>query len=212
MTDNIKPEHYRKGEIDLYEAFSQIFPHNEYRAGMQMIAMRYMFRDKNDRVEDIGKAMETLERLKEKEIEYKGKQVKSKDEVIDDAVEFMRKHKREHDIKTPEAAIVDMLEAFNDVDTSEAIHKQDDQERVSLLKNLLNKGFEYVARDKDGVLSVYDGSPVKVEEMGCWDFYVVFDSETIQNDNLPEVKWTDDEPTKISKLLATYENGGENGN
>ena len=23
MTDNIKPEHYRKGEIDLYEAFSQ---------------------------------------------------------------------------------------------------------------------------------------------------------------------------------------------
>ena len=69
MTDNIKPEHYRKGEIDLYEAFSQIFPHNEYRAGMQMIAMRYMFRDKIDRVEDISKAIYSLERLKEKEIE-----------------------------------------------------------------------------------------------------------------------------------------------
>ena len=40
MIDNIKPDHYRTGEIDLYEAFSQIFPHNEYRAGMQMIAMR----------------------------------------------------------------------------------------------------------------------------------------------------------------------------
>ena len=52
MKDNIRPDHYRKGEIDLYEAFSQIFPHNEYRAGMQMIAMRYMFRDKIDRVED----------------------------------------------------------------------------------------------------------------------------------------------------------------
>lgn len=74
MTDNIKPEHYRKGEIDLYEAFSQIFPHNEYRAGMQMIAMRYMFRDKNDRVEDICKAIETMERWKEKEIEYKADQ------------------------------------------------------------------------------------------------------------------------------------------
>ena len=69
MKDNIRPEHYRKGEIDLYEAFSQIFPHNEYRAGMQMIAMRYMFRDKIDRVEDLDKAIYTLERLKEKEIE-----------------------------------------------------------------------------------------------------------------------------------------------
>ena len=68
----LKPEHYRKGEIDLYEAFSQIFPHNEYRAGMQMIAMRYMFRDKIDRVEDISKAIYSLERLKEKEIEHAG--------------------------------------------------------------------------------------------------------------------------------------------
>ena len=72
MTDNIKPNHYRKGEIDLYEAFSQIFPHNEYRAGMQMIAMRYMFRDKIDRVEDLNKSIYTLERLKEKEIERAG--------------------------------------------------------------------------------------------------------------------------------------------
>ena len=72
MTDNIKPEHYRTGEIDLYEAFSQIFPHNEYRAGMQMIAMRYMFRDKIDRVEDLNKSIYTLERLKEKEIERAG--------------------------------------------------------------------------------------------------------------------------------------------
>ena len=70
MADNIRPEHYRKGEFDLYEAFSKIFPHNEYRAGMQMIAMRYMFRDKIDRVEDLGKAIYTLERLKEKEIEH----------------------------------------------------------------------------------------------------------------------------------------------
>ena len=78
MKDNIKPEHYRTGEIDLYEAFSQIFPHSEYRAGMQMIAMRYMFRDKIDRVEDISKAIYSLERLKEKEIEHREKQEKVK--------------------------------------------------------------------------------------------------------------------------------------
>lgn len=82
MTDNIKPEHYRKGEIDLYEAFSQIFPHNEYRAGMQMIAMRYMFRDKIDRVEDLGKAIYTLERLKEKEIEHAKKNTKTHKDVF----------------------------------------------------------------------------------------------------------------------------------
>lgn len=39
---------------------------------MQSVAERYMRRDKNDRVEDISKAIYTLERLKEKEIEYAG--------------------------------------------------------------------------------------------------------------------------------------------
>ena len=284
MKDNIKPEHYRKGEIDLYEAFSQIFPHNEYRAGMQMIAMRYMFRDKIDRVEDISKAIYSLERLKEKEIEYKEAQEKE---------------------KAFEEELANLGEALRGLTTSENIHKLNNQEYTATLMSLLNRGFEYVARDsdgelavydvkpvkfdtrwsddlgdwieplnndyfpevkwsdeeptkvadlweiyskvddstnleikaageysnwtyldhtdllkqllhddylylardKDGVLSVYDGSPVKVEEMGCWDFYVVFDSETIQNDNFPEIKWTDNEPTKISDLLATYENG-----
>ena len=70
MTDNIKPEHYRTGEIDLYEAWYRTYPFEQYRAIMQAIAERYMRRDKNDRVEDLGKAIYTLERLKEKEIEH----------------------------------------------------------------------------------------------------------------------------------------------
>lgn len=177
MKDNIKPEHYRKGEIDLYEAFSQIFPHNEYRAGMQMIAMRYMFRDKIDRVEDISKAIYSLERLKEKEIEHREKQEKSKDEVIDSAIEFM--------------------------------NEDDSQEYASLLKSLLFRGFEYVARDSDGELSVFDVKPVKCDsqwsdDIGDW-------VEPLNRYYFPEVQWTDDEPTKIANLLATYENGGENG-
>lgn len=72
MKDNIKPEHYRTGEIDLYEAWYLTYPFNEYRAIMQAVAERYMRRDKNDRVEDLGKAIYTLERLKEKEIEHAG--------------------------------------------------------------------------------------------------------------------------------------------
>ena len=75
MTDNIRPEHYRKGEIDLFESWYRTRPFNEFRAIMESIAERYMKRDKEYRVQDLDKAMETLKRLKEyeeKEIERAG--------------------------------------------------------------------------------------------------------------------------------------------
>ena len=65
--DPIKPSHYRKGEIDLYESWYRTYPFNEFRAGMQMIAERYMKRDKDNRIQDLNKAIYTLERLKEYE-------------------------------------------------------------------------------------------------------------------------------------------------
>ncbi len=117
MKDNIKPEHYRTGEIDLYEAFSQIFPHNEYRAGMQMIAMRYMFRDKIDRVEDLGKSIYTLERLKEKEIEYREKQEKTKSN------------------KTLKELFADMGKDFGDIDFDEWLRKQKNSELLASYEN-----------------------------------------------------------------------------
>ena len=193
MTDNIKPEHYRKGEIDLYEAFSQIFPHNEYRAGMQMIAMRYMFRDKIDRVEDLNKSIYTLERLKEKEIEHREKQekVKSNKPLKDD--------------------FSGLGKAFGGIDFDEWLRNKEDGESIYLLKGLLERGFNYLARDKDGALYAFDSSPVKTEESGLWDVCLDLDSEHIQNDNFPEVQWTDNEPTKIADLLESYQNGGESG-
>ena len=193
MTDNIKPEHYRKGEIDLYEAFSQIFPHNEYRAGMQMIAMRYMFRDKIDRVEDISKAIYSLERLKEKEIEHREKQEKVKSN------------------KTLKELYDDMGNDFGGIYFDEWFRNKEDIESIYLLKGFLERGFKYIARDKDGALYAFNGSPVKTEESGLWDVCLDLDSEHIQNDNFPEVKWTDDEPTRIDVLLAFYQYGGENG-
>ena len=193
MTDNIKPEHYRKGEIDLYEAFSQIFPHNEYRVGMQMIAMRYMFRDKIDRVEDISKAIYSLERLKEKEIEHREKQEKVKSN------------------KTLKDAFAGLGIDFGGIDFDEWLRNKEDSESIYLLKGFLEHGFKYLARDKDGALYAFDCSPVKTEESGLWDVCLDLDSEHIQNDNFPEIKWTDDEPTRIVDLLATYQNGGENG-
>ena len=65
--DPIKPSHYNKGEIDLFESAYRTRPFNEFRAIMEFIAERYMKRDKHDRVEDIKKSIETLTRLKEYE-------------------------------------------------------------------------------------------------------------------------------------------------
>lgn len=124
MTDNIKPEHYRTGEIDLYEAWYRTYPFEQYRAIMQSVAERYMRRDKNDRVEDLGKAIYTLERLKEKEIEHAKK--------------------------------------YEEITT------------------------------KDGTIHA------KGESKNVYDDCV-------------SVLWADNEPTEIVDLLATHENGGENG-
>ena len=65
--DPIKPAHYRKGEIDLYESWYRTYPFNEFRAIMGAIAERYMKRDIDNRVQDLDKAIYTLSRLKEYE-------------------------------------------------------------------------------------------------------------------------------------------------
>ena len=195
MTDNIKPDHYRTGEIDLYEAFSQIFPHNEYRAGMQMIAMRYMFRDKIDRVEDLGKAIYTLERLKEKEIEHTGKNTKTIKEAFDD-----------------------MAKAFGAVKTKTAGQYFDEiyYKHEDLLERLWKEDYRYLARDEDGELFAYAVKPEKVGNI--WTICVgdcvsvkFGDCEFIRNDDFKEIKWAYDEPTEISELLESYQNGEENG-
>ena len=189
MTDNIKPEHYRTGEIDLYEAFSQIFPHNEYRAGMQMIAMRYMFRDKIDRVEDLKKAIYTLERLREKEIEHANKNT-----------------------KTLKEAFNDMAKAFGGVKTKNAGQYLDEIyfEHEDLLKRLWKADCLYLARDGNGKLYAFEGVPKKYNNNEIWETGAN-DFSLIKNDNFPEVQWSDDEPTKIADLWDIYQNGGENG-
>lgn len=177
MTDNIKPEHYRTGEIDLYEAWYRTYPFNEYRAIMQAVAERYMRRDKNDRAEDLDKAIYTLQRLKEKEIEH------------DDSHE---------EISTKDGTVI--------VKSDDYIKRQ---KNIEILKFFLELGFKYLARDKDDYLWVYGIAPTKGYDF--WASCLEDKSEKINKYNFPEVKWTDEEPTNISDLLASYENGGENG-
>ena len=63
----IEPEHYNKGEIDLYESAYRTRPFNETRAILEFVAERYMKRDKINRLEDLDKAIYTLQRLREYE-------------------------------------------------------------------------------------------------------------------------------------------------
>lgn len=70
MSDNIKPDHYKKeGGKDLFDLWYEMYTPEQYAAGMEMIAMRYLTRRKKDRVEDLNKAIETISRLKDKEEE-----------------------------------------------------------------------------------------------------------------------------------------------
>ena len=193
MTDNIKPEHYRTGEIDLYEAWYRTYPFNEYRAIMQAVAERYMRRDKNDRVEDLGKAIYTLERLKEKEIEHlKGKE-------------------NERYVGTTYSNGGPVFKSEIPIGPIAGIYKGVKHiGRYLLLHQLERDGYKYLARDENGELYAFKGTPKKHDDMDFWDTGANDDS-LIKQDNFPEVKWTDEEPTKISELLASYENGGENG-
>ena len=185
MKDNIKPEHYRKGEIDLFEEWYLTYPFEQYRAIMQSHAEKYLRRNKVNRVEDLDKCVETIRRLKEKEIEHAKKNTKP----LKDTFSGLGK-------------------AFGGSNFDEWFRKQKYDENIYLLKGLYERGFNYLSRDESGDLFAYAIEPEKKNYL--WTVYFD-DCKIIENDNFPEIKWTDNEPTKISDLLATHENGGENG-
>lgn len=64
--DPIKPTHYRQGTMDLFDAWHATLPFDQYKAVMVCIAERYMKRDKDNPIQDLDKAIYTLERLKER--------------------------------------------------------------------------------------------------------------------------------------------------
>lgn len=79
------------------------------------------------------------------------------------------------------------------------------------LKKLWSVGYRYLARNKDGQLYAYDGSPVKFENAGLWDIYNDLDSGLVYSGHyFPEVQWSDDAPTEIADLLLKFENDWKN--
>lgn len=79
----IEPEHYNKGEIDLFEAAYRTRPFSEVRAIMEFTAERYFKRDKQNRIEDIDKGIYVMRRLRE----YEALELEKNSPPIEQAVE-----------------------------------------------------------------------------------------------------------------------------
>lgn len=63
-----QPKHYKdKSGKDLFDKWYREYEFSEFRAIMQSIAERYIKRDKINRLEDLDKAIYTLQRLREYE-------------------------------------------------------------------------------------------------------------------------------------------------
>jgi hypothetical protein len=66
--DNVKPNHYNKGKKDLIEMWYQTMPLEQFRGTMKSNIIKYTMRYENkNKLEDLNKAMEYLERLKKYE-------------------------------------------------------------------------------------------------------------------------------------------------
>lgn len=74
MNDSIRPDHYEENGHDLIESWKLRFTEEQFRAVMQTLIDRYVFRyhEKNG-IEDLDKATECIRRLKEWEESKVGK-------------------------------------------------------------------------------------------------------------------------------------------
>lgn len=158
MTDNIRPDHYRTGEIDLFESWYLTYPFNEFRAIMESIAERYMKRDKEDRIQDLDKAIYTLERLKEKEIEHREKQEKVKSN------------------KTLKEAFDDMGKAFGGINFDEWLRKQ---KNADLLATYQNGGENGKVEQKQLYYAKIKGWELTEGESVFWKSCIITENPTL---------------------------------
>ena len=80
------------------------------------------------------------------------------------------------------------------------------QEEYGLLKKYQKQGYRWIARDEDKGLYVYTTKPEKRE---CEWRTNKFNSSGVYNDDgyrlFQDIKWEDEEPTKIDDLISDYE-------
>lgn len=99
---------------------------------------------------------------------------------------------------------------FEDRNLTEIWHREEifiTPDEKAILRNI--KGFNYIARTKDGNLYIYKIKPIKEADAyyeGCWHEFKMF------NHLFQMVQWTDDEPWKIEDLLMLPEKEEQNEN
>ena len=76
-----------------------------------------------------------------------------------------------------------------------------DEEEYELLKELDDK-WKWIARDKDGVLGVYDAKVVKTK---FHNFWIMAIKKKIDSSLFSFIQWEDEEPHNIAELIKEYE-------
>lgn len=137
-------------------------------------------------------------------------EIKEMIEYYDEAIENLGTDHAKQNVKTLEEELVYMGEGFvgsKKIETAGQYLDEVYRYHDDLLKQLQSDGYDYLARDESGELWAHSYPSTKQGNKWRSISYV----KRIYNDNFPEVQWTDEEPTRIVNLLATYQNGGENG-
>lgn len=174
------------GNDNMYEWWYLTYPFEQYRAIMQAMVDNYIRMDEGNREENLDKAIYILERLKEKEVEHKGKQLREP-------------------IYNPFRGFFDSTE---EEDKEISQHELFLEYRKDYLKKLYDYEYRYIARDLEGDLIAFKTKPLKCSFVWWKDGNCRFINE--EHDLWVEVQWEDDEPTEIAELLAEYENRTNN--
>lgn len=96
MVDNSKPGYLCKAEIELYEEWYKAYSFDLYREFMQAVAEFYIKVGKGDPVEDLDKAIQVLQLLKEKETEHAGTaEIRTLEKLLSDGYKYLARDSKE---------------------------------------------------------------------------------------------------------------------
>lgn len=75
----------------------------------------------------------------------------------------------------------------------------------NILKHCFDRGWEYIARDKNGCINVYFSEPRKLEDFKIWRSNSQVRKLEIFNDLFRFIKWQDEESKVIKEILDNCE-------
>lgn len=112
-----------------------------------------------------------------------------------------------NDLSNINSNVLDIIKVYEDYTCQKLLwqrktNMRPTEDEKTILKNL-HEGFEWIARDEDSCLCIYDKKPEK--GIDYWQCTHTFEELEFFNHLFTFIKWEDEEPYLISDLL-----GGEN--